>query len=432
VRGIRARVVVLDELAFYRNSEGNPVDTEMLRACRPALATTGGKLIVLSSPYGQSGALYDLHRRHFGRDESGTLVWQASAPEMNPTLPADYLARMAADDPDAYRSEVLGEFRPGIATFLDPDIIAAAVDRGVRERAPRAGVRYVAFADPSGGRHDAFALGIAHSDRERGAVLDVLRAWPAPFNPAGVIEEACGLLRRYRVREVEGDRYSGEFAAERFREHGVTYRPSDRDRSAIYLDFLPALNAGQALLLDDADLLRELRGLARRRGTSGRDRVDHAPGGHDDRANAAAGALVLAGSGRRCRSPYCEDPECDGRGPMLMFSAESEGWLSKHPEPEAIAEVEAALAADEAEAGGAPVEEEDAMGIGARIAELAAAGYSKLTQRTAERRMRREERERARDGRIGEHVLSQQRKRDAKALEEKVRRGGGAWFPDDF
>jgi hypothetical protein len=47
-------------------------------------------------------------------------------------------------------------------------------------------------------------------------------------------------------------------------------------------------------LLDLSDLLRELRGLERRRGTAGRDRVDHAPGQHDDRANAAAGALVLA------------------------------------------------------------------------------------------------------------------------------------------
>ena len=42
------------------------------------------------------------------------------------------------------------------------------------------------------------------------------------------------------------------------------------------------------------DLLRELRGLERRRGATGRDRVDHAPGQHDDRSNAAAGALVLA------------------------------------------------------------------------------------------------------------------------------------------
>jgi hypothetical protein len=44
---------------------------------------------------------------------------------MHPTLAVDYLARMEQDDPEAYRSEVLGEFRQGIATFLDPDQVAA-------------------------------------------------------------------------------------------------------------------------------------------------------------------------------------------------------------------------------------------------------------------------------------------------------------------
>ena len=35
VRGLRASVVVLDELAYYRSSEGFPLDTEMLRSVRP-------------------------------------------------------------------------------------------------------------------------------------------------------------------------------------------------------------------------------------------------------------------------------------------------------------------------------------------------------------------------------------------------------------
>ncbi|HSE68100.1 MAG TPA: hypothetical protein VLB12_14020 [Gemmatimonadales bacterium] len=71
--------MALDELAFYVSSEGNPLDVKMLRAVRPTLATTGGKLIILSSPYAATGALYDLHRRHWGPEESETLVWQASA-----------------------------------------------------------------------------------------------------------------------------------------------------------------------------------------------------------------------------------------------------------------------------------------------------------------------------------------------------------------
>ncbi|HVO69479.1 MAG TPA: terminase large subunit, partial [Aggregatilineaceae bacterium] len=123
VRGLRARVVVCDELAFFRSTENLPQDVEMLRALRPTLATTNGKLIILSSPYGQTGALWDLHRKHFGRNDSPVLIWQGSAPEMNSTLSIDYLQRMEEDDPESYRAEVLGEFRAGISMFLDPECI---------------------------------------------------------------------------------------------------------------------------------------------------------------------------------------------------------------------------------------------------------------------------------------------------------------------
>jgi hypothetical protein len=294
VRGLRARVVVLDELAFYRSSDNTPNDTEMLRAVRPCLATTGGKLFILSSPYAQSGALYELHRRHFGRPDGPVLVWQASAPDMNPTLSPDYLLRMAQDDPEAYRSEVLGEFRAGVSTFLDAEAIAGSVEAHVRERVRQPGVVYVAFDDPaSGSGGDAWTKAIAHRERDR-VVLDVLRTWAPPFNPSGVIAESAALSKAYGVHGTVGDRYAPGFVLEGFRAHGLTYTPSQRDRSTLYLELLPLVNAGRIVLLDVPDLLRELRGLERRRGSAGRDRVDHAPGQHDDRANAAAGALVLA------------------------------------------------------------------------------------------------------------------------------------------
>ncbi len=296
VRGLRARVVVLDELAFYRATDNTPNDAEMLRAVRPCLATTGGKLFILSSPYAQSGALYDLHRKHFGRNDSSVLVWQASAPDMNPTLSADYLQRMAADDPEAYRSEVLGEFRAGVSTFLDPEVVATSVETGVRERPPRPGIAYVAFDDPaSGSGADAWTKAIAHREGDR-VVLDVLRTWLPKFNPSGVIAESAALSKAYGLHTTTGDRYAPGFVLEGFRAHGIAYALSTQDRSTLYLELLPLLNAGRVRLLDLPDLLRELRGLERRRGTAGRDRVDHAPGAghHDDRANSCAGACVLA------------------------------------------------------------------------------------------------------------------------------------------
>ena len=120
------------------------------------------------------------------------------------------------------------------------------------------------------------------------------RAWPSPHNPAQVIAEAAAELKRYGLKSVQVDRYGGEFPAEQFRLRGVTAETAKGSTSDHYLELLPLVNAGGVVLLDDADLLRELRGLERRAGTSGKDRVDHRRGSHDDRAAAAAGALVQA------------------------------------------------------------------------------------------------------------------------------------------
>ena len=308
VRGLRACIVVIDELAFFTATDGRPVDTEMLRVARGRVATTGGKVIVLSSPYAQTGALYELHRKHYGVEESSTLVWQASAPAMNPTLPADYLQRMQDDDPEAYRSEVLGEFRTGTSTLLDPDAIDACVDVGIRERAFDAAVAYTAAGDAAGGTGaDAFTVSIAGRVGDT-AVHVVERAWLPKFNPSGVIAEAADLVKSYGLRAITMDRYAGGFPVEQFRAHGVTVTPSARDRSQIYTDLVPLVNSQRVVLLDKPELLRELRGLERRRGTSGRDRVDHRAGQHDDRANSAALALTLVlGASSRDHEPGMVD-----------------------------------------------------------------------------------------------------------------------------
>src|SRR5262249_36779438 len=163
-----------------------------------------------------------------------------------------------------YASEVLGQFRAGVSAFLDPAAIAACVAEGVREVPPAHRVTYSAFADVSGGRHDRFVVAGGHC---RGGVAGIgpFRAWSAPFNPAGVIEEACEFLRRYRIVSISGDRYAGEFVAEQFRKHEITYQASEWDRSEIYMELQPLLNAGRVSLLDQPELLKELRGLERRR-----------------------------------------------------------------------------------------------------------------------------------------------------------------------
>jgi hypothetical protein len=91
-----------------------------------------------------------------------------------------------------------------------------------------------------------------------------------------------------------GDRYGGEWPREVFRKHGIEYVVSDRAKSDLYRDLLPLLNSGRIELLDQPKLFAQLIGLERRTSRGGRDSIDHAPGAHDDLANALAGCAVYA------------------------------------------------------------------------------------------------------------------------------------------
>lgn len=158
-----------------------------------------------------------------------------------------------------------------------------------------ASVQYHAFTDPSGGSGgDSFTLAIAHQDREGRAVLDCVREVRPPFSPDATVQEFADVLRAYRLREVTGDRYAGEWPRERFSKHGVFYRVSDRTKSELYREALPFFAAERVDLPDHARLLKQLGNLERRTARGGKDSVDHPPRQHDDLANAAAGALVLA------------------------------------------------------------------------------------------------------------------------------------------
>jgi hypothetical protein len=150
-----------------------------------------------------------------------------------------------------------------------------------------------------GGSADSMTLCIGHKEREGNVVMvDAIRERRPPFSPEDVVAEFSGLLKTYRVNRVTGDRYAGEWPVERFRAHGITYEPAAKPKSDLYRDLLPLINGRRLDLLDEPRLLAQLVGLERRTARGGRDSIDHAPGSHDDVANAVAGVAAAAAGGR--------------------------------------------------------------------------------------------------------------------------------------
>jgi hypothetical protein len=140
-------------------------------------------------------------------------------------------------------------------------------------------------------------LGIAHKEADGTSILEAIRERRPPFSPEAVVAEFSALLKSYRCSKVVGDRYAGEWPREQFRKYGIRYEPSAKPKSDLYRDCLALLNSRRVSLLDNPRLVNQLVGLERRTARGGRDSIDHAPGAHDDVANAVCGALVELGRG---------------------------------------------------------------------------------------------------------------------------------------
>ncbi len=294
VRGRSIAVAILDEAAFWRSDESASPDVETYSAILPAMVTLPGAILVLiTTAYRRAGLAYQKWHQHFGKPSDDVLVVYGPSTAFNPSLPQSVIDAALERDAEAAGAEWLSQWRSDLSDFLDRELIDGAVDPSVVVRPPQPSLPYTAFADPSGGRGDSFTLAIAHA-QGNAALLDCLYERRAPFDPSVVVAEIAALLRDYGLAEVTGDKYAAQWVVEAFAKEGIGYRQSERDRSALYLDALPLFTAGRVRLLDNARLVNQLASLERRTSRNGKDRVNHPPGGADDVANAAAGALVSA------------------------------------------------------------------------------------------------------------------------------------------
>jgi hypothetical protein len=165
-------------------------------------------LLCASSPYARRGALWDAHRRHYGKDGDPVFVWRAPTRTMNPSVSQQ---------------------------VIDREAVEACIAWGVRERAPMQSVRYYGFVDPSGGSADSMTLATGHREDDI-VVVDALREINPPFSPESAVAEFSELLKSYHVIKITGDRYAGEWPRERFREHGIVYEPAQKPKSDLYRD----------------------------------------------------------------------------------------------------------------------------------------------------------------------------------------------------
>jgi hypothetical protein len=315
-RGRTFGCVLFEEACFFDVDESSAAPiSELIRAVRPRLVP-GGRLYFVSSPFAPAGPMHDAEQKYAGQPDRDAVFIRKPTWELNPLFDRALIEREYREDPVAAATEFGAEWRvDGAGTFLTPAAIEAVVVSGRRELAPDRRRTYHAFVDlSSGAGGDSATLAIGHGEMRRGemvCVVDLLREWRPPFIVTDVCREAGETARRYGIELVVGDQFGSEYAVTLMRDvGGVTLWPSNRSRSELYLELLPAVNAKRIELLDDARLQRQLSTLRRRTGRSGREHVDHQTGQHDDLANVIAGVAFevlnpvafAGGTGRRSRA----------------------------------------------------------------------------------------------------------------------------------
>jgi hypothetical protein len=300
VRGRSAVAVLGSECCYWRTDElASSSDEEVVAAAEPsmAMAPDGGLLLLGSSVYRRRGFMFRKWKELHGNDEADDICWLAPSAVMNPALPGKVVERALADDLARARGEYLSEWRDDLANYVPRELIEAAIDRHVVVRPPDPRHRYTSFVDVSSGLGDSFAAAIVHREGDL-VVLDCLVEVPAPFDTAMATCQVAMTLRSYGLHDVMGDDYAKGWVIREFQRHGIQFkpRPTGMDRSALYLEVLPAFSAGRVHLLDSPKLVSQFCALERRVMPGGRDRVDHPnrAGHHDDLANATAGAIWRA------------------------------------------------------------------------------------------------------------------------------------------
>jgi hypothetical protein len=296
-RGSTCICCVLDECAFFYNQEDSAnSDEELLTALQPSLATTGGPMLIASSPRAMQGVVYELHKRHFGKDgDPKILVIQAESRLLNPSLKESVVARAYQADAVKAASEYGAEFREPVSVYLERSIVEKAVEKGMQRRTPLPGIQYFAFLDgASGSGSDSYTMAIGHNVIEGDrtiSVIDVIYGQDPPFDPDYVTRSAAATLKEWNISEVYGDAYAGAWPITAMARNGIRYMTSPLSASELYLYTLPLWTAGRVRMLDSARAVDQLCALRRKTGQGVTEKVVHPRNGHDDLSNSVAGVL---------------------------------------------------------------------------------------------------------------------------------------------
>jgi len=294
LRGFSAHLIIVDEAAFFRNDE-----TIFHNILPPLLATTGGTLVVSSTPWGKNTVFYALNQDP--DYEKHTVTWTQAQEEgvYHPTF-IDHIHKTRKNRPEVYRMEFEAQFAEEADTWLTQDLIAKCCNEDLD---------YLHFDHRQRGR---FYMGIDLAERVDHSAIAVLRCtetrlelshmhqFKLKTSLAAVIGYAKILSQRWtRIEATYIDKTKhGDYIVEHFREAGtsnpagITFTTDTKQEMAQILK--QRMTRGTLHLPYDRETIDELNTEQYELTKTGKIAFTHPPDAHDDRFWALALAAYAA------------------------------------------------------------------------------------------------------------------------------------------
>lgn len=135
IRGLANFVIVLDEVAFFKD-KGNSSADAVYQAASPSVATfapadpnggdvlsreSEGRIILISSPYNKDGLFYVKYEQSKGGGSGAKDIIMVQAPtwEVNPQVPIGFLENAHGKDPVAFATEFGAEFTDRVMAWIE-------------------------------------------------------------------------------------------------------------------------------------------------------------------------------------------------------------------------------------------------------------------------------------------------------------------------
>jgi hypothetical protein len=301
--------VIFDEAPrIATEQEGAAVSLEeSVRAVRSRMLD-GAMILYIGSPVGPTGFVFNLVEAYWNKESQKVVIVRAPGPLMNPSnWTPERCLDLKERDPEAYKTDVLAEFRDAVTQLLSAQSVDSAMreeDNAVLDYDPAC--VYTAVMDP-GTRGNSWSFGVADTSDNMRFRVAMTHEWTGtpsnPLSPKEVFIEMKPMLEKYRVQVLITDQYMADALRDIAQDLGILIAPitiTSKFKLMMYESMRTRFDAGMLEIPPDPQLRTDLLNI-RKKATGDSVKIDPkvtADGRHCD-----LGAMLALLCGRYLVTP---------------------------------------------------------------------------------------------------------------------------------